>query len=131
MPLVRERTQPTVATSIGAAQGTHQAVAALRGSSGRSVFVDDAEIVAWQAKLARLEGVYAEPSAVATLPAIERLRADGTIAKGASMVALLTATGLKDNAATERNLQPAPEIEGDIDAVVRALKESYGFDAAQ
>lgn len=131
MPPARERIQPTVATSIGAAQATHQGVAALRASSGRSVFVDDADIVAWQAKLARLEGVYAEPSAVATLSAIEKLRADGTIAEGASVVALLTATGLKDNAATERGLQPSPQIEGTVDAAVRALKESYGFDAAQ
>ena len=75
MPRVCERAGPTVATSIGAAQATHQGVVALRASDGRSVFVDDTDILAWQAKLARIEGVYAESSAVATLPAIERLRA--------------------------------------------------------
>lgn len=129
MPPVRDLPHPTLATSIGAAQGTYQGVAALRASSGRSVFVDDEDILAWQARLARMEGIYAEPSAVATLPAIEKLRAGGVIAKDASVVALLTASGLKDNAATERNLKAAPEIEGDIDAAVRALKENYGFDA--
>ena len=126
---VRDLPHPTLATSIGASQGTYQGVAALRASSGRSVFVDDEDILAWQARLARMEGIYAEPSAVATLPAIEKLRAGGVIAKDASVVALLTASGLKDNAATERNLKAAPEIEGDIDAAVRALKENYGFDA--
>lgn len=131
MPPVVERAAPSLATSIGASQGTHQGVAALRASHGRSVAVGDADIMAWQKKLATVEGIYAEPSAVATLPAIERLRASGVIAKDASVVALLTATGLKDTASSERVLRPAPQIEGSIDAAVRALKESYGFDAAQ
>lgn len=131
MPLVCERVTPSLATSIGAAQGTFQGVAALRASGGRSVHVSDADIAKWQAKLARLEGVYAEPSAVATFPAIEQLRAEGTIAAGARVVALLTATGLKDNAAAERYLDPVPQIEGNLESAVRALKESYGFDAGR
>jgi threonine synthase len=129
-PAVCERASASIATSIGAAQATFQGVAALRASSGRAVFVADEDIMAWQAKLGRVEGVYAEPSAVATLPAIAQLRANGTIAKDATVVALLTAAGLKDTAATERKLAPAPQIAGDIDAAVRALKDSYGFDAA-
>lgn len=131
MPRVCERARPTVATSIGAAQATHQGVVALRASDGRSVFVDDTDILAWQAKLARIEGVYAESSAVATLPAIERLRADGSITRDARVVALLTATGLKDNATTERSLRDVPEIESSVDSATRALKEVYGFDTAQ
>lgn len=131
MPPVVERATPSLATSIGAIQGTHQGVATLRASHGRSVAVGDDDIMAWQKKLATGEGIYAEPSAVATLPAIERLRASGVIAKDASVVALLTATGLKDTASSDRVLRPAPQIEGSIDAAVRALKESYGFDAAQ
>ena len=131
MPPVVERATPSLATSIGATQGTHQGVAALRASHGRSVTVGDGDIMSWQKKLAAVEGIYAEPSAVATLPAIERLRASGVIAKDASVVALLTASGLKDTASSERVLRPAPQIEGSIDAAVRALKESYGFDVGQ
>ena len=131
MPPPVERATPSLATSIGATQGTHQGVAALRASRGRSVAVGDDDIMAWQKKLAAVEGIYAEPSAVATLPAIERLRASGVIAKDASVVALLTAAGLKDTASSDRVLRPAPQIEGSIDAAVRALKESYGFDAAR
>ncbi len=128
-PPVRELANASVATSIGAAQGTYQGIAALRASRGRAVFVEDAEILAWQAKLARLEGLYAEPAAVAALPAIARLRAEGTIAGDATVVALLTATGLKDNAAAESRLPPVPEIEANVAAAVGALKESYGYDA--
>ncbi len=54
-PPVRELANASVATSIGAAQGTYQGLVALRASQGRAVFVEDAEILAWQAKLARLE----------------------------------------------------------------------------
>jgi threonine synthase len=129
MPPVRELAHASVATSIGAAQGTYQGVAALRASQGRAVFVEDAEILAWQARLARLEGLYAEPAAVATLPAIARLREGGVIAGDATVVALLTATGLKDNAAAETHLPPVPEIEPSVAAAVRALKENYGYDA--
>jgi threonine synthase len=128
-PPVCERSTPPLATSIGAAQATFQGIAALRASNGRSVHVEDDEIADWQRRLARLEGVYAEPSAVATLPAIARLRADGTIAEDARVVALLTATGLKDNAAAERLLHAVPEIEPDLGAALHALKETYGFDA--
>ena len=130
-PPVCARDTASIATSIGAAQGTYQGIAALRATDGRAVFVSDEDIMAWQAKLGKVEGVYAEPAAVATLPAIARLRADGTIAKDATVVALLTAPGLKDPAATERMLSPAPLIAGNIDAAVRALKDSYGFDAAR
>ncbi|MGE0314074.1 MAG: pyridoxal-phosphate dependent enzyme [Lautropia sp.] len=130
MPPSIDHGTPSIATSIAALQATHQGVVALRRSDGRSVQVSDEAIVEWQMKLARLEGIYVEPSAAATLPAIASLRADGTIAKDASVVALLTATGLKDNAATERVLRATPAIAPDVDAAVRALREHYGFDAA-
>ena len=124
---VRERGQATVATSIGSVQGTYQGLAALRASDGRALFVSDEQMMAWSDKLARIEGVYAEPSAAATLPAIERLRAEGTIKADDKVVALFTAGGLKDTAATERSLGPVPRVAGDLDAAVKALKDGYGF----
>ena len=128
---VCSRETPTMATSIGAAQGTYQGLAALRASNGCAVFVSDEEILDWQARLGKSEGVYAEPSAAATLPAIARLRAAGTIKPDERVVALFTAGGLKDPGPGARRLAPAPDIPGDLDDAVRALKESYGFDAAQ
>ena len=129
LPVV-ERATASVATSIGASQGTYQGLAALRASQGRAVFVPDDEIIAWSERLAHAEGVYAEPSAAAVLPAIARLRADGTLLPGDKVVALLTASGLKDTAATERSLGPVPQHGGSLEAAVEALKDRYGFDVA-
>jgi threonine synthase len=129
-PPVRRRNQATIAPSIGADQGTVQGLAALRRTDGAAVTVDDAEMADWQATVARATGLYAEPAAVAPFAAIARLRASGTIAPGARVVALLTAAGLKDPAASERALGAAPALaDGDFDAACRALKTHYGFEA--
>jgi len=128
MPPVRRRNEPTIAPSIGADQGTVQALETLRRSSGVALAIDNAELEDWQARLARATGLYAEAASVAPLAAIARLRADGTIARDARVVALMTAGGLKDPAPTERALGALPVIEGDaLDAACRALANHYGF----
>lgn len=130
MPPERLRNEPTIAPSIGANRGTVQALAALRASDGVAVTVDNAELEQWQARLARACGLYAEPASVAPFAAIARLREAGTIARDASVVALLTAGGLKDPAATERVLGAVPTIaSGDLGAACRALIDHYGFRA--
>lgn len=127
MPPVRPLEKPSLAASIAAAQGTYQGLAALRATHGVAVYVADADIFDWQAKLGRLEGLYAEPAAVATLPAIAQLRANGTIGANETVVSLLTASGLKDNAAAEGWQRPAPVIAPDLGAAVHALKDHYGY----
>ncbi|MEJ0071274.1 MAG: hypothetical protein WDO24_23820 [Pseudomonadota bacterium] len=44
------------------------------------------------------------------------------------MVALMTAGGLKDPAATDRTLGELPAVGGDLDSVRRVLIDRYGFD---
>ena len=129
MPPVCRRNAPTIAPSIGADQGTVQALVALRRSEGAAVMIDNAELEHWQARLARAAGLYAEPASVAPFAALERLRETGTIARDARVVALLTAGGLKDPQATERTLGPVPAAGGDLAAVTRGLAEHYGFRA--
>jgi threonine synthase len=128
MPPVRRRNEPTIAPSIGADQSTLQALTALRRTTGAAVTIDNAALEQWQAKLARDTGLYAEPASVAPLAAIAQLRERGTIARDASVVALMTAGGLKDPAATERGLGDLPTVEGDLDSVCRVLTARYGFD---
>jgi threonine synthase len=128
MPPVRRRNEPTIAPSIGADQGTVQALIALRRTDGAAIQIDNTELEHWQARLARETGLYAEPASVAPLAALARLRAGGTIAPEARVVALMTAGGLKDPAATERTLGPLPTVDGDLDAACRVLAERYGFD---
>ncbi len=129
-PPVRERSTPSVATSIGASQATHQGVHALRASNGVAMYVDDDAMLSWQEKLARSEGIWAEPSASATFPVIERLRARGVIERDATVVALMTAGGLKDPDTANQRLGHLPGAKGDVDDAMRVLKAAYGFDAS-
>jgi len=122
------RTHDTIAASIGATQATYQALHALRASGGTAVRVADDDLLAWQARLAAAEGVYAEPSSAAALAAVHRLRADGVIASGESVVAVVTAGGLKDIAPTARLQGEVPVVPADLDAALEALRAVYGFD---
>jgi threonine synthase len=95
------KSHDTLATSISATRGTYQALHAIRESNGTAVLVSDDDLLAWQARLAAGEGMYAEPSSVAALAAVSRLRAGNVIEAGQSVVALMTAGGLKDGVAVE------------------------------
>ena len=123
----RPRNTTTVATSIGANQGTVQALEVLRRTRGAAVAVDDDALVQWVAKLAVAEGIWAEPSAVAPFVAIERLRQQGTIGEKERVVALVTASGLKEMTPIEKTLPPVPVVSGGLNDVLRVLHDTYGF----
>jgi threonine synthase len=86
----------SLAVSIGAPRSTYQALKALRESSGRAVPVTNDGLVAMQERLARSEGIFAELASVAPLIAVARLCRDGVIARNDRVVAVVTASGLKD-----------------------------------
>jgi threonine synthase len=127
MPPDRPRNAPSIATSIGASQGTVQALEVLRRSQGVAVPIDDDELARWTVTLGATEGIWPEPSSAAPFAAIERLRAGGVIAPHERAVALMTASGLKDTGVIETTLPPAPVVRGNIDDVIRALHDVYGF----
>ena len=127
MPMPRPRNAATLATSIGANQGTVQALEVLRHTNGAAVAVDDDSLVEWVIKLAKIEGIWAEPSSVAPFAAIDRLRQQGTIGPHERVVALVTASGLKDIVPIEKSLPAAPVVSGSLDDVLRALHQTYGF----
>lgn len=86
----------TLAVSIGATRSTFQALQALRQSRGRAVMIGNADLIAWQEELASQEGIFAELTSVAPLAAIEALRRENIIKHGDRVVAIATASGLKD-----------------------------------
>lgn len=86
----------SLAVSIGAPRSTYQALKALRESSGRAVPVSNDGLVAMQERLARDEGIFAELASVTPLLALARLREEGVIAPDDHVVAVVTASGLKD-----------------------------------
>lgn len=123
------KTHDTLAVSIGATQGTFQALDVLRRSGGCAVSVGNADLLRWQATLASQEGLYGEPSSVAPFAAVEQLRNSGVIGAGDRVVTLFTAAGLKDPEATARTLPALALVDGNFATTLRALEEHYGFDA--
>ena len=127
MPPEVARNAPSIATSIGAAQATVQALDVLRRSEGTAVTVGDDEMRRWVVTLAAREGIWPEASSAAPFAAIERLRAEGTIKSHERCVALLTATGLKDPKLIESALPEPPLVTGGLPELLAALKGAYGF----
>lgn len=120
----------TLALSIGAAQSAFQALQALRQSNGRAVALGNDGLVAMQEDLAATEGLLAELSSVMPLLAIEKLRAEGTVAAGDTVVAIATASGLKDLDRSTSDIESSRGVEGSFDDVVRFLRKTYAFDPA-
>lgn len=86
----------SLAISIGAPRSAYQALMALRESSGRAVPVNNSGLIEMQECLARREGIFAELASVTPLLAIARLHREGVIAAEERVVAIVTASGLKD-----------------------------------
>ena len=89
----------------------------LREVRGLGAAVDDDEIAKWQTWLARNEGVWAGPTACVVLPALEQLAANGAIGRDASVVVVLSETGLKGG-------QP-PQRPPTVEASESALRELF------
>lgn len=115
-------THDTVAKSTTATRSTYQALHALRASGGTATVVSNAAIMDWQQRLAREEGLYVEPASAGAIAAVAQLRAAGAIAANDRVVALLTASGLKDPAATAAAQGELPAAGGDAAAVLAQLK---------
>ncbi|MBZ9886089.1 threonine synthase [Mesorhizobium sp. CA10] len=86
----------SLAVSIGTPRSTFQALKALRESGGHAVPVDNHGLIAMQERLARDEGIFAELASVTPLIAISTLRDRGVVAATDRVVAVVTASGLKD-----------------------------------
>jgi threonine synthase len=117
---------PSVAWSIAAGVSTYQALHALRAAGGCAAVVDDAAILEAHAQLAAVEGLFVEPASAAALAAARALRRQGMLARTDRVVAVLTATGLKDPGAAARPRPPVPVVAPRVDALMQALAEHYG-----
>jgi threonine synthase len=71
------------------------ALRAIKDSGGVAVSVRDSEIFAAEQEIARLEGIFAEPSSSATTAALKKLVDEGVVDSGESVVCLITGSGLK------------------------------------
>jgi threonine synthase len=100
-PIVRGAPVPepeTVATAIriGNPASWAGATAARDESGGLIEAVTDGQILAAQADIARLEGIFCEPASAAGVAGVRQLAASGRLERSASVVCILTGHGLKD-----------------------------------
>jgi threonine synthase len=118
--------QDTVAESIQvgnpAALGW-RTLAALYESQGSAVALSDAEILEAQSLMARLEGIFAEPAAAASVAAAKKLRGHGVIGRDDVIVCNITGHGLKQPTAV-----PLTETDtGAVAPTLDALRERLGL----
>jgi threonine synthase len=84
--------------------------------------VTDEEILAAYRDVARLEGVFCEPSSAASLAGVAKLARAGELDPDALIVAVLTGNGLKDPDTAERQAGGGiVDSEASVDAVRRVL----------
>jgi threonine synthase len=88
----------TVGTAIRIGNPTswHLAEAARDESAGLIDSVTDEEILSAYSKVARTEGVFAEPGSNASIAGVIKSVNNGSIEKGSTVVTVLTGNGLKD-----------------------------------
>jgi threonine synthase len=113
----------TIATAIriGNPASWTAAIAARDASGGSISAVSDEEILAAYRDVARLEGVFCEPSSAASIAGVRRLVAEGIIRPDALVVCVLTGNGLKDPDTAARQAIPILETESTAAAVRDAL----------
>lgn len=110
----------TVASAIRIAEPVHQHEverAVVRHGVEIVTVADEAILAAWR-ELARLEGVFCEPSSAASLAAL-RLAAPPP---GSRCVCVITGHGLKDPATVERSTPPPLTVDPDPDAIAGAAR---------
>jgi len=102
--------------SVGLPRNGAMSVRCIQASGGFGVTVSDEEILAAEKALARLTGVFAEPSGAASYAGLLRLLDAGKIARNERVVLLVTGSGLKSidavAASAGRVVPIAKETEG-------------------
>lgn len=97
------------------------AMEAVAKSGGAGVAVSDEEIM-WAVKaLAKLEGIFAEPSGAAGLAGLRKLLQEGFIDRGDTAVVLVTGSGLKEPEKITKLYPEPPTIPPEIETLKRLV----------
>ena len=111
------------------------AMNAIKESGGLAVTVSDTEILAAELRIAKLEGVFAEPASSATIAALEKLRLQGKMYDDGRVMSLITGSGLKATdvlqALTKKQKTAGLGLElSTKEKILRNLsrEDSYGYD---
>lgn len=88
-------------------------IAACRASGGTGHLASDASVYEWQARLAREEGIFAEPAGAVALAGALAAAAKGEIDPQATIVCVVTGSGFKDGISFQRMAggEPVPLVD--------------------
>jgi threonine synthase len=113
----------TVATAIriGNPASWSGATAARDESGGLIESVTDEQILAAQADIARLEGIFCEPASAAGVAGVRQLAASGRLERSATVVCILTGHGLKDPDTAPGELPATKPVAPTAEAIREAL----------
>ena len=113
----------TVATAIriGNPARGEQAMAAMRDSGGAVAAVTDSEILDAYRLLASEEGIFCEPASAASVAGLVRRAEAGDIARGETVVCVLTGHGLKDPDTAIVQSDAVRRLPADLAAVEEAV----------
>jgi len=98
------------------------ALKALKESKGNAEYVSDKEILKAMSLLARLEGIFAEPSGSACIAALPKLMETGIIDRGDEVLCLITGNGLKDPKSGEKISKNPINVPLEVEAIKKFLK---------
>ena len=114
----------TIADSISAGlpRDRSRALKAVRQTNGAFIAVPDDEIIAAIPTLARLTGVFCEPSCAAVYAGVRRAVQLGMIRSDERVAFLLTGNGLKDIKRAQQSVSGGLRVAPNLDSVRRALQ---------
>ncbi len=123
-----------LAILVGEPLQSELAIKAIQESNGLALTVSDADILAAELQVAKLEGVFAEPASAATVAALQKLKVD-RISGDSSVVCLITGSGLKatDVLQAMTKKQKAAGLGLEVSTKQKILKilsekDTYGYD---
>jgi threonine synthase len=94
---------------------------AIRESSGTAETVTDAEILAAQKLLARVEGLFVEPASASSIAGLKKLIENGDVDKDERIVCVTTGHGLKDPDTAVQMSEKPIEVEVEMEAIENVL----------
>ena len=112
--------------SVGHPRDGKRALRMIAETGGTAVAVDDRSILEAMRELPAETGLFAEPSAAASLAGLKTMGERGTIDPGEKVVLMITGNGLKDVATAAKLPEEPPLVEPELAAVEKALQEGGG-----
>jgi threonine synthase len=110
---------------VGSVLAGDDVIAACRELGGTGYVVADETVFAWQARLAREEGIFSEPAGAVALAGVEQAASRGELAPDEHAVCLVTGSGFKDERSLVRMVGEAPTpLVGSFEEFANAVRSA-------